>query len=835
VGAKVLKEPVQMADVAGFGQALQHHRHVARLTQAELAERAGLSEREVSDLERGLRRNPQRATVRLLIAALALAPEQAEELELAARPRPPRTEQVVHSAARHNLPAERSSFVGRREEIARLERLVDPRIVEASAIRLVTLTGAGGCGKTRLAIQLARRLVTAFPDGVWFVDLSPIASASLLPAAVLSVIGGRESSDRTPLESLLQCVRGRNLLLILDNCEHLVNACAEMSDALLNASSSLRVVATSREALRVPGEVAFRVPSLETPETGTWVDPRDLLDYAAVRLFCDRVCQVDVDFSLTAETTAAVADICRRLDGIPLALELAAARAAGLSVHDIATRLDDCFHLLKGGSRTALERHRTLRAAIDWSHELLSPLEQALFRRLSVFASGWTLEAAEKVCDGEPLPRTTILDTLMRLVDQSLVNVQVEDGRTRYRFLETVRVYAAERLQDSAEAATLQIRYRDWCLDLAERAGPGLEGADQFAWLRLLMVEHDNIRAAVDACVREAALSEPELRLVGAMARFWFSHRPDEGRRRLAAALERAAVTPRPARVAALTWRAVFEFSFGDLARGRDLARQAVAEARAAGDTRLAARALRVLALAIDDSRPADRVRLLEEALELARAGGGAGDVAVHLAWLSAAVADDGDLQRARALAEESDGFGRASGDTWRRVIPILQLGWLAIAEDRLDEAELHFRTAVDLGTGWGGFYGALGMVGLGQVSLRRGETEQARTLYRQVLLDFRQTSPGSIYLVEGLACAASVEACAGLQERAQRLMGAYEAWHDARGDAATWLVLIWSGVTRSLVLLPPMPTDPVLVRARVEGRAMTLDEAVTYALDPAS
>jgi non-specific serine/threonine protein kinase len=834
-GRKLLREPVQMDDVAGFGQALQHYRHVARLTQAELAEQAGLSEREVSDLERGLRKHPQRATVRLLIEALALAPEQAEALALAARPRPPLAQPAAVSPARHNLPAERSSFIGRRDEIARLQQVVDPCTVQASPCRLVTLTGGGGCGKTRLAIQLARRLVSEFPDGVWFVDLSPITDASLLPTLVLTAIGGRDSSDQTPLESLLQRVPGRNMLLILDNCEHLVDGCAEVSDALLDASPSLRVLATSREALRVPGEVVFRVPPLETPEPGECVDPPAMLDYAAARLFCDRACQVDLDFSLTAENTAAVADICRRLDGIPLALELAAARAATLSVQDIATRLDACFHLLTGGSRTALERHRTLRAAIDWSYDLLSPVEQTLFRRLSVFAGGWTLEAAEKVCEVEPLLHSDILDVLMRLIDQSLVDVSRDDHGSRYRFLETVRIYSAEQLQAAGEAATVQARHREWCLDLAERASEGLEGPDQFTWLQLLTMEHDNLRAAVDACALDASATETGLRLVVAMARFWFSHQPGEGRRRLAAALERASATPSSARTSALTWLTVFEVTMGDPAVGRELARQAVAEARSLGDSRRTARALRALAWAMDEDQTAERVTLLEEALVQARAVGGMGHVSVHLSWLAGAVADAGDLERARALAEESDWLGRASGDTWRRLVPTIHLGWLAMADGSLDEAAFRFQTAVDLGTGWGGYYGALGLFGLGQVSLRRGEPEHARVLTRSALLDLREVSPGSTFLVEGLPYAASIDSYVGLHERAQRLMGAYEAWHDTRGGAGrSWEPTLRSLLTRRLMSLPPVSSDGVLVRARFEGRAMTLDQAVTCALESA-
>jgi non-specific serine/threonine protein kinase len=464
------------------------------------------------------------------------------------------------------------------------------------------------------------------------------------------------------------------------------------------------VLATSREALRVPGEIAWRVPSLDAPEPDGSVDAHHLLEYAAVRLFCDRVCQVEPEFSLNAENAAAVAHICRRLDGIPLALELAAARAATLSVQDIAARLDNCFQLLTGGSRTALEHHRTLRATIDWSHNLLSPSEQTLFRRLPVFADGWTLEAAETVCEGEPLLRSDILDTLMRLVDQSLVNTYRVDGRTRYRFLETIRMYAAEQLQATGEAAQVRARHRDWCLELAERAGQGLEGADQFTWLRLLTTEHDNIRAAVDGCALDPSATETQLRLVAAMARFWYSRQADEGRRRLAAALERADKAPSSARAGALTWRAVFELGVGDPALGCDLAHQAVADARAAGDSRTAARALRVSALAMDDDRIADRVVLLEEALALARAAGSVGPVSAHLGWLAAAVADGGDFKRARALAEESDALGRASGDTWRRLIPIVLLGWLAFAEDDLAGAERSFQTAVDLTTGWAAF-----------------------------------------------------------------------------------------------------------------------------------
>jgi predicted ATPase/transcriptional regulator with XRE-family HTH domain len=818
-------------DVAPFAQALQHLRHAARLTQAELAERSGLSEREISDLERGLRKSPQRATVRLLIEALGLAPDQAEAFELAARETPPLKESVARRPA-NNLPAERSSFVGRRDEVARLQRLLDPRGV-ATTTRLVTLTGTGGCGKTRLAIQVARGVVNEFPDGVWFVDLSPITDASPLATVVLDAIGGRESSDLTPDESLTRLIRGWNSLLILDNCEHMIDASAAIIDALLDTSPGLRVLATTREALRVPGEVAWHVPSLDTPEVGASVHAHDMLEYAAVRLFCQRVSQVEPDFSLNAENAAAVAHICRRLDGIPLALELAAARAAALSVQDIAERLDDCFRLLTSGSRTALERHRTLRATIDWSHDLLSPTEQTLFRRLSVFADGWTVETAQTVCEGDMLPRSEVLDTLMRLIDQSLVHTYRVDGRTRYRFLETIRMYAAERLQAAGETSWVRARHREWCLVLAEQAGEGLEGPDQFRWLRVLAAEHDNIRAALEGCALDPSTTETQLRLVAAMSRFWYSRQRDEGRRRLAAALDRAQNAPGAARADALTWQAVFEFSSGNPAIGGDLVRQALADARAVGDSRTAIRALRVTALATDDDRIADRVQLLEEALALARADGGAGRLAAHLAWLAAAVADTGDFDRARVLAEESEAFGRESGDSWRRLMPIVQLGWLAVARNDLAEAEWRFRTAVDLATEWGGFYIGLGLFGLAHVRLRCRDHQQARALCRQGLLAVREISPGSVFLVDGLAYTASVDAGLGHDERAQRLMGAHEGWYDAHGGVARLWRPDWSLLALGLVLLPPTPSDPTLARARAEGRAMSLDEALACALEP--
>ena len=814
---------------SSFAEVLRQHRHAHGLTQAELAERAGLSERAISDLERGLK-SPHRATIQLLVKSLALRPEDAEHFEAAARSRLHSVE-TPSSTAKHNLPATLTSFVGREEAIADLQQLLHPETDGPTAPRLVTLTGAGGCGKTRLGLELARGLVHAFPDGVWFVDLAPITDDGLVVHTILSALGGREAPGKTPLESVLRSVQGRVVLVVLDNCEHLVQICAELATGLLTATTSLRILATSRELLRVPGEAAWRVPSLAVPESGQVLDPERLVQFEAVRLFVDRIQLLQPRFALTAANAPAVVQVCSQLDGIPLAIELAAARGATMAVQEIAARLHDRFRLLTGGSRVALPRHRTLHATVDWSFDLLSPSERALFRRLAVFAGGWTLEASEVVCGWQPLAPDEVLDLLTRLVDRSLVGVHQQDGRTRYRFLETVRVYAAERLHESGETNVVRARHLDWCLAFAERAAIELGRQDQVAWFRRLVAEHDNIRAALEVSRANVDGAGSELRLAAAMGQFWRLQYPSEGRHRLAEVLAQASPAPSSVRAAALVWQASIETLFGDPAAGRALARESLLNARAVGDTGRAAHALRQLAMSSSEADATGRVALLEEGLTLARLAGADGEAAMLLAYLAAAAAEAGDLERVRVLLEEGELLARRSGDAWGWVQPLAQLGWLAIGESRLAEAEAHFRKALDLAEGIGYVAAAaLSLVGLGQVALRRGKLELARELHCQGLLAQREA--GGAYLASGLAYLASVEAAAEQHDRAQRLMGASEAWHAVRGGALeVWLPWTHGPLRRGLVPLPGVPTDPLLVQARAEGRAMTLDEAVASAL----
>src|SRR5829696_2051909 len=384
-------------------------------------------------------------------------PGRPRAIEAAEAEPAPRTSECTF----HNLRLELSSFVGREKELAEVKRLL-------ADTRLLTLTGSGGCGKTRLALAAATDLLEEFEEGVWLVELAPLADPSLVAQAVGSTLGVREQPGRWPTQTLSNYLGSKKVLLVLDNCEHLVEACAELAEALLRFCPELRVLATSREALGITGEVAWPVPSLSLPDLRRLPDIESLPEYESARLFVERAVAVRPDFVLTEQNAAVVAQVCYRLDGIPLAIELAAARTKVLAVEEVADRLDDCFRVLSAGGRTARPRHKTLHSTMDWSHELLSDEERTLFRRLSVFSGGFSLEAAESVCAGEDVERNGVLELLSHLVDKSLVVAREEGGETRYRLLETVRQYGSERLSESDEAAEFRERHVGYYLALAE-------------------------------------------------------------------------------------------------------------------------------------------------------------------------------------------------------------------------------------------------------------------------------------------------------------------------------------------------------------------------------
>lgn len=431
----------------------------------------------------------------------------------------------------NNLPIQVTSFVGREKEIAEVKQLL-------STTRLITLTGSGGAGKTRLSLHVAAEVLDTFGNGVWFIELASLSDPALVPFTIASTLSLREEPGRPLIATLLDWLRDKELLLILDNCEHLVEACAQFADQVLHASQTARILASSREALGISGESIYRVPSLEAPKPDEKIQIEQFEQYAAVRLFIDRAKQSLSTFQVTDANAPAVAQICYRLDGIPLAIELAAARVKALSMEKIAERLDDRFRLLTGGSRTALPRQQTLRSMIDWSHSLLSEPEQILFRRLSVFAGGWTLEAAEEVCSSAGLEQADILDLSAHLVDKSLVVKDEEATGLRFHMLETIRQYAVEKLETSGEAEVFRQRHAAYFSNLAKKVEAQHVGPDLAQWMDRLERERGNVRKGL----RWSAVHDRKgtfLQFAGNTWRYWTVRGPvAEGRAWLDQALE---------------------------------------------------------------------------------------------------------------------------------------------------------------------------------------------------------------------------------------------------------------------------------------------------------
>jgi predicted ATPase/DNA-binding winged helix-turn-helix (wHTH) protein len=520
----------------------------------------------------------------------------------------------TQEAMRTNLPPPLTAFVGRRQALAEVGELV-------RRSRLVTLVGAGGTGKTRLSQEAARRLAGDFPDGVWLVELAPIADAALVPRAIAATLGARAEGDTPPLTLVENKLLDQRALLLLDNCEHVIEAAATVAHALVRALPRLHVLATSREPLRVEGESSYRVPSLTMPGAHASPVPPDVIASEAGQLFVDRAVAVQPAFALTERNAAAVAQVCRRLDGIPLAIELAAARLTALSVEEIASRLEDRFRLLTGGLRTALPRQRTLRALVDWSYDLLAPGERAVLDTLSVFAGGFTLEAAEAVAADDAGGRAGVLEILETLVAKSLVIAEMHDGiGTRYRLLETIRQYAGEKLAGRGQAEAVRRRHFDHFLGFAETGALGVRGAMALEWLDRLESEHDNLRAALEGAVE----ADPRgyARLAGSLRRFWeFRCHYTEAWTRLELACQVHA-EPDAVRLEALIGAGLAAFRLAYAQRSDERLTEAIALARSLGHLKGQAEATLHLGHARRQQGPDAAEPILREALALAEAAG---------------------------------------------------------------------------------------------------------------------------------------------------------------------------------------------------------------------
>jgi predicted ATPase/class 3 adenylate cyclase len=607
---------------------------------------------------------------------------------------PLKTLDSVHT----NLPAMLSNFIGREKEIAEIKH-------ELGGHRLVTLTGSGGTGKTRLALQVAAEVLDSFPDGVWFVELAPLSDPELVPSTILSTLGNSDLQGKTALQALAEFLQPRKTLIVLDNCEHLIAVAAQTADAVLGAATDLKILATSREALGVKGELAWHVPSLSLPDPRRLPELDQLAQYEAVRLFVDRTLLVSPNFAVHQENAPAIAQICYRLDGIPLALELAAARARMLSVDQISSRLDDRFRLLTGGARTALPRQQTLRALIDWSYDLLSENERLLLRRLAVFSGGWTLELAEQVCSDQRIYQSEILDILGKLVDKSLVAVVEGSTGTRYRILETVRQYAREKLFESGEGEKIRDGHLKAFVELAEEAEPEIRGADQLLWLDRLDDEIDNLRAALEwsrsiaehpgRTVEGSQVRDPEsfLRLASALWRFWSVRGYIADLDWLPRALAATEGSQTVLRARAVGRASFVAANHGDPQRVRDLAKEAEILSRAVDD-----KPGLVMALTQQGDFATDRAQglaLLDQALALAGEIGDHWSVAGILISRADLFMHRNDLTSAKSLFEQGVKEARLSGDKRRISYGLSSLGEIALAAGDSRQAEKWFREAL--------------------------------------------------------------------------------------------------------------------------------------------
>jgi non-specific serine/threonine protein kinase len=781
-------------DAPSFATLLRRYRQAAGLTQEELAERARLSVRGITDLERGVRRAPHKETVQLLADALALAPTERATFEAAARrqaaagPEPPHSTESrssVRAAPGHsNLPLLLTSFVGREPEQATVAHLL-------GEARLVTLTGAGGCGKTRLALEVARSLLPEYGEGVWLVELAALGDPALVPQAVASVLGVRERPGQSLTASLADYLRPKRLLLLLDNCEHLVAACAELAERLLQVCPHLTVLATSREAVGIAGERAWKVPSLALPDLQAVAE--QTLTCEAVQLFTQRAQAVRPAFAQTEQNAGLVAQVCRRLDGIPLALELAAARLAALSLEQLAARLDDRFRLLTGGSRTALPRQQTLRATLDWSYELLGEPERVLFHRLSVFAGGWTLEAAEAVCAGEGIAPEEVLDLLAGLVNKSLVSLEEGGVADRYRLLETMRQYARERLVAAGEAGALRDRHLAWYLGVAEQTEwPWPLRHEQAAWLGRLEVEQENMRVALAWGGAEVGRRELGLRLAAALCGWWFTRgRGSEGRRWLEDLLEGAGAAAPAVRARAVAVLSFLSWNAGDYARALALAEAAHALSSGIGDRRQAAGALGAQgqqALYLGDYTRA--AATFEQLLAVSKELGDLGGVGWSWCHLGIIAHLQGDYERGAALYEQSLALLREVGDSF--------------------------------GVG-------NQLANLANVARDLGDFERAGRLHRESLavrIDL-QDKPGFMECFEGLAVVAAGQ---GQPERAARLFGAAEEIREAIGRPVDLADRV--AHERTVPAVRAVLGEDAFHVAWAAGRAMPLEAAIVYALE---
>ncbi len=787
------------------------------------------------------------------------SPEHLYQLNIAGLPTTFPPLKTLDSFA-NSLPIQLTSFIGREKEITEVKQ-------ELEAHRLVTLTGSGGTGKTRLSLQVAADLLETFDHGAWFIELAPLTDPDLIPQTILSNIGISEQPNKTPLEILKEYLHEKKVLIVLDNCEHLVTASANVVETLLNAAPKIKILASSREALGVKGELSYPVPSLSLPDVKHLPAIEQLSQYEAVHLFIDRAALVSPHFGVNKVNAASIAQICYRLDGIPLAIELAAARVKVMSVEQISKRLDDRFRLLTGGARTALPRQQTLRALIDWSYDLLSENERLLLQRLSVFAGGWTLEAAEDVCVEDGIDSYDVLDLLTQLVNKSLV-VVMENSQsleTRFHMLETIRQYAREKLLEVGGGEIIRDRHLAYFVKLAVQAEPELHYSNQVFWLNRLDEEIDNFRMAIEwALINDV---EAGLRIAAIPWRFWLGRGYfHEVGAWLQSLLEQHKTTD-ALHAQALAIQSSCIFRQGNFPEAVRLAKQSLEMARRVSDQQAEALSLAFLGVTMAiQGNMTEGGPLLEQALAIYRSLGDKIGQAGTTEWLSA---NNKDMEHALAYAQESVALAREMGDLSGLVPRLCMLArltfwngdlispsaWLEEAlsisrqlHDRSAEAYtvstygnfaywqgnypqaiVYHEEAIGLNEKIGDHYqGLWAKVNLAYAVLRQGDIQKARALFADNIQGTQKANLtiALVYSVEGIA---SLYVNQTHLERATRLFAWADAMRDEIGDHRP--PIEQASVERDLEVLRSQLNDSDFARLTAEGQRLTMEEAVTLAL----
>ena len=696
-----------------------------------------------------------------------------------------------------NLPSYLTSFIGRRDELEHLKHVLLPPGASESATRLLTLTGAGGCGKTRLAVQAACCLAASFSGGVWFVDVATLADPALIPQAIVAALGIQERPGRDPLERIADHLRAKEALLVLDSCECWVVPCARIVEQLLRACPRQQIMATSRQKLSVAGERVLPVSPLSLPD-GDDLSPDALLRSDAIRLFVDRACSSWPTFNLGGDNAAPILQICQRLDGLPLAIELAAARVGLLAPTQIAARLDKAFQLLSSVSPSTPPRHHTLRATLDWSYQSLSEPERILFQRLSVFAGSFALEAVEVVCADQEEPAglltSEILDPFSALVDKSLVVVSdwQQGHELRYRLLQPTWQYASEKLMASDDIERVRQRHLEFFLSLAEEAEHHFTHAEQVAWFNRLMAEHDNLMAALDWSLARNGLTEA-LRLTGALWYFWLArgyYAAGVGRLMQAILLTQTAAPSRARAKALWAAGAIFLWSTSDWCRARPLLEESLAVGRELGDKSIMSGALGTLgATAYGQGDYAAARSFLTESLALLRELDDKHSLGWSLAYLGDLALLEHDREQAHRLYAEGIASFKQIGDINSMAYPVRRLGMMALEKDEYEQASSLFKESLMLNREVGYPKGVSACLeALAGVALRQGQLIHAARLFG--------------------AAEASLEAIGG------KLFPTDQAGHE-----------------HHLGALRAQMEESSLHAAWAEGKALTVDEAIDYGL----